>query len=101
MTRDKVLGQAVDQCLKEIYTKVQPSVEWEDFLEQNKKYVDKEKEYYNIPNDKRPSYKEYMGPKPYEFYYLPKEVMKDKNSLYFLGSISKFVLLNILISPLL
>ena len=77
MTRGKVLSQAIDQCLKEIYTKVQPSVEWEDFLEQNKKYVEKEKEYFNIPKEERPPYKEYMGPKPYEFYYLPKEIMKE------------------------
>ena len=77
MTRGKVLSQAIDQCLKEIYTKVQPSVEWEDFLEQNKKYIEKEKEYFDIPKEERPSYKEYMGPKPYEFYYLPKEIMKD------------------------
>ena len=77
MTRGKVLSQAIDQCLKEIYTKVQPSVEWEDFLEQNKEYIEKEKEYLNIPKEERPPYKEYMGPKPYEFYYLPKEIMKD------------------------
>lgn len=77
MTRDEVLGQAVDQCLKEIYSKVQPSVEWDDFIKQNEEFLKKEEEYYKIPDKKRPSYHDYMGPKPYEFYYLPKEIMKE------------------------
>lgn len=76
-TRRDVLIQAIDECLKETYTMVQPSVEWDDFLQQNKEFIEKEKEYYNIPKESRPDYHEYMGPKPYEFYYLPKEVFKE------------------------
>jgi len=63
--------------LKEIYSKVQPSVEWDDFIKQNKEFLKKEEKYYKIPDEKRPSYHDYMGPKPYEFYYLPKEIMKE------------------------
>ena len=75
--RDDVLVSAIDECLKEVYTLVQPSVEWDDFLKQNKEFLEKEKEYYKIPEKDRPKYFDYMGPKPYEFYYLPKEVFKE------------------------
>ena len=77
ITRNKVIGQAINDCLKEIYTLVQPSVEWDDFIQQNKEFLEKEKEYYNLPKENRPPYHDYMGPKPYEFYYLPREVFKE------------------------
>lgn len=77
MTRNDVLGKAINECLKEVYTMVQPEVSWENFIQQNKEYLEKEKEYFDIPKEERPPYKEYMGPKPYEFYYLPKEVFKE------------------------
>lgn len=76
-SRKDVLVNAIDECLKEVYTLVQPSVEWDDFLKQNKEFLEKEKEYYKIPEKDRPKYFDYMGPKPYEFYYLPKEVFKE------------------------
>jgi hypothetical protein len=76
-SRKDVLVNAIDECLKEVYTLVQPSVEWDDFLKQNKEFLEKEEEYYKIPEKDRPKYFDYMGPKPYEFYYLPKEVFKE------------------------
>lgn len=54
ITRQDVLCRAVDECMKELYSKAQPHVEWKDFIQQNEDYKE--------------------GPKPYEFYYLPKEV---------------------------
>ena len=77
ITRHKVLIDAINRCMKEIYSYAQPHVTWEDFIEENKKFLEKEEKYYSLPEDKRPSYQEYMGPKPYEFYYLPKDVLKE------------------------
>lgn len=58
MTRNKVITQAVEQCLKELYLYVQPKVEWDDFVQQNKNYTGQD-------------------PKPFEFYYLSEEIMKN------------------------
>ena len=77
LTKRDVLSQAADECMKELYSLAQPSIKWEDFIEENKKYIEKENKYYSLPKESRPDYREYMGPKPYEFYYLPKEVMKE------------------------
>ena len=77
MTRRDVLSDAIDKCVRELYSLAQPSITYDDFIEENKVFLRKEKEYYNLPEDKRPPYHEYMGPKPFEFYYLPREVFKD------------------------
>lgn len=77
ITRRDVLADAIDKCIRELYSLAQPEVNYDDFIEENKKFLEKEKEYYSLPEDNRPSYHEYMGPKPYEFYYLPKEVFKE------------------------
>lgn len=77
ITRRDVLADAIDKCIRKLYSLAQPSVNYDDFIEENKAYLEKEKEYYSLPENDRPSYHEYMGPKPYEFYYLPKEVFKD------------------------
>lgn len=98
MTRHEVLGQAVDQCMKELYSLAQPSIDWEDFIKENKEYVVKEKawEQYKrafankdenpemwkkmkdtFPEWEDKSIKDCIGPKPYEFYYLPREVMNE------------------------
>ena len=77
ITRRDVLADAIDKCIRELYSLAQPSVNYDDFIEENKKFLEKEKEYYSLPEDSRPSYREYMGPKPYEFYYLPREVFKE------------------------
>ena len=98
ITRNKLLSQAVDDCMKELYSLVQPSVDWNDFVEQNRIYSKKYKaweRYYELskkeslteeelkkfsvyPNEwKDKSITECIGPRPYEFYYLPKDVMKE------------------------
>ena len=77
ITRRDVLADAIDKCIRELYSLAQPKVNYDDFIEENKIYLEKEKEYYSLPKDNRPSYHEYMGPKPYEFYYLPREVFKE------------------------
>ena len=77
ISRRELLGEAVDKCMKELYSYAQPKIEFGDFIKENKEFLKKEEEYYSLPKDKRPSYKEYMGPKPFEFYYLPQNVMKE------------------------
>lgn len=58
ISRNDILCEAVDNCIKEMYANCQPHVEWEDFIKQNKEWKEGE-------------------PRPYEFYYLPKEIFKD------------------------
>lgn len=81
VTRRKILQQAIDDCMKELYSLVQPSVEWDDFVQQNKEYSKKFKEWEAI-KENRPDIREFCGPKPYEMYYLPREVMKDVCDAY-------------------
>lgn len=80
ITRDKVLEQASIDCLKDLYAKVQPAVDWDDFMQQNLEYSKKYREWEQMPN--RPDIEEYCGLRPYEFYYLPKEVMKEITDSY-------------------
>lgn len=98
ITRSEILGRAVDDCIKELYTLVQPAVEWDDFVEQCKVYSEKHREWEDYIrakhrerenpdnwikqqelhpdwNDKK--IQDCIGPAPYDFYYLPKEVMND------------------------
>ena len=98
MTRSEVLEQAVEQCLKELYTYVTPSITWEEFKKENELYNKKYKVWENFnkafrERDKNPkiwlqyqstfrdwenkSIDECIGPKPYEFYYLPKKVLDN------------------------
>lgn len=101
VTRNKVLSRAVDDCMKELYSFVQPSVSWDRFTEENeiyskiykeheqyrKAYYDRKKypevwekvksQYEVLEWNPSKSYKECIGPAPFEFYYLPKEIMKD------------------------
>ena len=74
-TRKDILTQACDQCIEELYTKVQPTVTWEDFKQQYKEYGDKYRKWEKLEN--RPDITEYCGPRPYEFYYLPKEIRDE------------------------
>ena len=81
MYRNDVLCKAIDDCIKELYSFVQPSIEWDEFIKQNKIYSERYKKWEN-EKDSNPEYKnksitECIGPRPYEFYYLPKEIMKD------------------------
>ena len=81
ISRDDVLSKAIDDCLKELYTLVVPKVTWEEFKEECKVYSEKYKKWeserkINSELDKK-SKTECIGPAPYEFYFLPKEIMKD------------------------
>lgn len=82
ITRRDVLADAIDKCIRELYSLAQPKVDYDDFIEENKIFLKKEKEYYSLPKENRPSYYEYMGPKPYEFYYLPQKVFKEVADSY-------------------
>lgn len=94
ITRNKLLSQAVDACIKELYSFVQPCVKWDDFIEENKIYKNKYnewKKYKESETNNKNLYEEYnkkldwkgksinecIGPRPHEFYYLPKEILKD------------------------
>jgi hypothetical protein len=119
MTRNDVISQAVDQCLKELYSYVQPKVTWEEFEKENEVYSNKYKVWESFktafhnkdknleiwlqyqasfPNWENKSITECIGPRPYEFYYLPKEVMKDicDNYIYAYNIDSQQELLNII-----
>ena len=81
ISRNNVLSKAIDDCLEELYTLVVPKVTWEEFKEECKIYSEKYKKWeserkINPELDKK-SKKECIGPAPYEFYYLPREIMKD------------------------
>jgi hypothetical protein len=74
-TRDEVLSQAAEECLKDFYNYAVPKVSWEDFLKENQEYTKKYNEWEKLEN--RPPIKEFCGPRPYEFYYLPSDIIKD------------------------
>lgn len=81
ISRDDVLSKAVNDCLKELYTLVVPKVTWEEFKEECKIYSEKYKKWeserkINSELDKK-SRIECIGPAPYEFYFLPREITKD------------------------
>lgn len=78
MTRNEVLTQACEQCLKELYSKAQPSITWEEFEEENKIYIKKYREWQRAEREgNHIDLTKYCGPRPYEFYYLPKDIFKD------------------------
>lgn len=63
ITREDVLRNAAEACMKELYSLALPKVQWEDFVKQNKEYKE-------------------GTPKPYEFYYLPKEIFEEVVNSY-------------------
>lgn len=75
MTREELIGEAVDRCLKEIYQYAKPKVTWEDFIRQNKEYSKEYKKWEDSKN--REDKLSCIGPAPYEFYYLPKDILKS------------------------
>ena len=77
ITRDSILSKAIEECMKELYSLALPSISWEDFIEENRIYREREKKWVNLPKENKISHIEYCGPKPFEFYYIPKEIMKD------------------------
>lgn len=94
MTREELIEEAIERCMKELYSYAQPDVEWDDFMEQNKEYMEKYRQWESYMRSKRNKDKQWeewkqihpdwegktidecIGLKPYEFYYLPQEVMK-------------------------
>lgn len=78
ITRNDVLEKASIDCLKELYSKVQPAVDWDDFMQQNKEYSKKYKKWEElIRKGENITVTSFCGPRPYEFYYLPKDIMKE------------------------
>lgn len=97
MTRHEVISDAINKCMKELYSFACPKISWEEFEEENKIYSNKYTvwENYNKAYQKRDenpelwlqykstfkdwdnkSIKDCIGPKPYEFYYLPEDILK-------------------------
>ena len=60
ITRRDVLSDAVDDCMKELYSFAKPSIEWDKFMEENKIYskVYKEWERYRNAYHNREEYPE-------------------------------------------
>jgi hypothetical protein len=81
ISRGDVLSKAVDDCLEELYTLVVPKVTWEEFKNECKIYSEKykkwESERKTNPELDKKSKTECIGPAPYEFYFLPREIIKD------------------------
>lgn len=98
VTRIEVLSRAVEDCMKDLYSLVIPKISFEDFVKECKSYNTDYKNWENYKKafnarEKHPeiwsqykstfkdwenkSIEECIGPKPFEFYYLPKEIMKD------------------------
>lgn len=79
ISRRDILSKAADDCMKELYTLVQPAIEWDDFIDQCNIYSSKYKEWekHDNPEWEDKHINDCIGPRPYEFYYLPKEVMKE------------------------
>lgn len=84
MTRQDVLIQACNQCMEELYKYAVPHVSWEQFKKECKEYSKKYKEWddWKTKNVSHPEWEGIsvevsIGPKPFEFYYLPEEIMKD------------------------
>lgn len=81
MNKNDVLTEVIDKCLKELYSYAQPAISWEDFVEENKIYSKKYKKWES-EKDSNPKFKdksitECIGPRPFEFYYLPREIIKE------------------------
>lgn len=84
ISRRDVLSKAADDCMKELYTLVQPAVTWDWFIAECEEYTKKYKEWekHDNPEWKDKHIDECIGPRPYEFYYLPNKVMKEVVSSY-------------------
>lgn len=98
ITRNEIISDAVRKCLKEIYSYVVPKTTWDKFIDECKAYNNKYKAWKNYnkafgEKENKPeiwvqykctfrnwedkSVEECIGPKPYEFYYLPKDILDD------------------------
>lgn len=98
LTRMKVLSRAAEDCMKELYSLAQPHIDWNTFVKDCKQYSERYKtwdifrraqseknefpqewEHQKIihPNWENKSINECIGPRPFEYYYLPKDIMDD------------------------
>ena len=98
INRDDVLSKAVNDCFEELYALVIPKITWEKFKKECKNYRNRFQTWENFrkaqiekdefpqewehqkivhPNWENKSKTECIGPAPYEFYFLPREIMKD------------------------
>lgn len=98
ITKSDVIGKAVDNCMKVLYSLAQPHIEWDEFVKENKIYSGRYKaweRYYHLSKQealteeelkefstypakwKDKSKEECIGPEPYKFYYLPRDVFKE------------------------
>lgn len=64
INRNDVVEKAIKDCLRELYSYAQPKIEYDDFIKECKEWSAK----YSNKTD--------SPPKPYEFYYLDKDIMK-------------------------
>ena len=95
ITRKTVLKHAVEECIKELYSLAQPHIDWEEFKKECKNYSNRfetweifrraqikkdefpqEWAHQKIvhPNWENKSITECIGPRPFEYYYLPERV---------------------------
>jgi hypothetical protein len=98
ISRKDIISKAIKECLQELYKYVQPHIEWDEFIKENKIYSNKYKaweRYYHLSKQetlseeelkefstypgewKNKSKEECIGPEPYKFYYLPRDVFKE------------------------
>ena len=98
ISKSDVLNKAAIECMKELYSLAQPYIEWDEFVKENKNYSDRykrweryfylskkesltkeeSKEFSTYPKEwKDKSLENCIGPAPYKFYYLPRNVFKE------------------------
>ena len=94
MSRSTILSKACNDCIKELYSLAYPKVTWDDFKEQCKIYSKTHyewEEYKKAERENKPLYEEYnqrlnwkgksitecIGPRPYEFYYIPDKILHE------------------------
>lgn len=94
-TRKTVLKHAVEECIKELYSLAQPHIDWKEFKKECKNYSNrfetweifrraqiKKNEFPQEwahqkrvhPNWENNTITECIGPRPFEYYYLPEKV---------------------------
>lgn len=66
LSRNEIISNAILDFTKDCYKHAQPSVTWDEFLQQNREYIESGEK----------------GPRPYEFYYLPEKVFKELQEMY-------------------
>jgi hypothetical protein len=98
ITKSDVIRKAADNCMKVLYSLAQPHIEWDEFVKENKNYSNRYKaweRYYELskkesltkeelkefsvyPNEwKDKSLEDCIGPAPFKFYYLPRNVFEE------------------------